>query len=328
VAKSNKDFKAKNESRTRKKSYKKVGGYQRFIISWDRGFMTRRAISHLRTVLEWLNYYELLKKYEIDHKRASGSYLWSFSFEDVRMFKQWLALSDEDRRKTGIMAKKTPGGSIILPPGVKMEVINPQLGTISEEDTDILQMITAGLNEPADVTTGSAKGTFASIKASRGPMSDRTSDEISTFDSFLKYDFWGSIFFLKSSISGFPATIKVKMATEFDDNGKPVFRQIKRKPEQLLEISYPVSESLDLDTRMKLLGVKHSSIMDSLGIPAEDAAKKLGYGAYQRARLRRATEEETMPKLQTQVDAEAAQEKKLETPKPTSKPSPKKPATE
>ena len=65
---------------------KKLGGYNRFIVAWDRGFLTRRALSYLRTVVEWLNHYETLKKYEIDHKKSCGAYAWTFVFEDVKAF--------------------------------------------------------------------------------------------------------------------------------------------------------------------------------------------------------------------------------------------------
>ena len=87
-----------------------VNGFSRFIIAWDRGILVRRGISYLRTVIEWLNYYENLKKYEIDHKKASGSFVWAIEMQDMKTFRTWLTLSDEERRKTGIAAKKTQIG--------------------------------------------------------------------------------------------------------------------------------------------------------------------------------------------------------------------------
>lgn len=36
--------------------YKKVGGFRRFIVSWDKSFMTKRNVSHLRTILEIYGY--------------------------------------------------------------------------------------------------------------------------------------------------------------------------------------------------------------------------------------------------------------------------------
>jgi hypothetical protein len=284
--------------------YKAIGGFKRFIVAWDRSFVTRRNISYLRTVLEWLNHYENLKKYEIDHKKSAGAYLWVITMADPKSFRTWLSLSDEERRKTGIMAKKTPGSTLILPPGLTLEAHNPKLPTISEGDTDILHMVTGGLNEPEDVSTGQSKGTFASVKASRGPMSDRTSDEIAYFDRFLKFDFYRAIFFLKSKVSSFPEKFLVKMAVDFDKKKEPVFKKIPRRPEFLIDISYPISEVIDSEARAKaFLGVKHGSLNDTLGIPNNEIAKKLGFGNYRKLRLIRETELDRYPELAPPVDS-------------------------
>ena len=296
-------------SRSRKKAFRSFGGYYRFMISWDRGFITRRAVSYLRTVLEWLNHYENLKKYEIDHKKAAGAYVWVFSFENPRDFKMWLTLTDEERAKTAIMQKKTPGGSLVLPPGMTCEAKNPNLTSIKEQDTDIMQMVTSGLNEPADVTTGTSKGTFASVKASRGPMSDRTSDEVADFDNFQKFDFWGSIFFLKSKIADFPSHFSVNESYSFDDKGEAIVKRKRKRPEQLLDISYPISETANFEGRAKgLLGVKHGPVSESIGVPASEVAKRMGLGGWARGRLRKATEDKNYPVLVYNVDAESLQE--------------------
>jgi len=259
--------------------------------------------------LEWLNHYENLKKFEIDHKKSSGSYLWIFTFEDPRAFKLWTSLSETDRKKTGIMAKKTPGGTLILPPGVKAEVKNPQLSNISGSDTDILEMVASGMNEPSDVMTGSANGTFASVKASRGPMSDRVSDEVAYFERFLRFDFWANIFFLRNKISDFPEFFSKKEAVAFDDKQEPVFKDVKRRPERLIDISFPISETIDMEARARaLLGVKHGNINASLGLPNAELAKRMGIGGYGRMRLRKATEDEYYPELIIEADAAAMDE--------------------
>jgi hypothetical protein len=76
-------------------------------------------------------------------------------------------------------------------------------------------MITAGLNEPEDIHMGQAKGTFASVKAFRGPMSDRIADEAAYFERFLRYDFWGATSYLKSVISEFPRQFSVVAVVDF-----------------------------------------------------------------------------------------------------------------
>jgi hypothetical protein len=327
TAKADKEFKAKLQSKSRKKVYQPFKGYYRFIVAWDKGFITRRAISYLRTTIQWLNHYEDLKKYEIDHKKSSGAYAWVFTFEDVVSFRLWLSLTDEERKKTAIMQKMKPGDRLFLPPGMKLEAKNPSLTAIREQDTDILQMVTSGLNEASDVTTGTPSGPFSSVKATRGPMSDRVSDEISYFSRFSKYDFWGSIFFLKSAIGKFPATFKVVEAVDYKVTSKsvkepgedfaeikyhsePVFEEVDRRPEELIDISFPNSETTDYEGRARaFIGVKHGPLAETLGFPNEDICKKLGGGNYRRLRLRKATEDRMFPKLVYNIDAESLQEK-------------------
>lgn len=317
VAKTHDDFKItyQTNSRSRAKVFEKLGGYYRFIVSWDKGFMTRRATSYLKTTIQWLNYYEMLKRYEIDHKKSIGSYVWVFTIESPKDFRLWLSMTDEQRAKTGIAAKKTPGASLVLPPGVTLECISPQLPSIKDEDTDIMGMAISGLNEAEDVTLGKSSSSFSSVKASRGPMSDRTSDEITYFDRFAKYDFWASIFFLKSAISDFPTSFKRREAIKFksrvskEKGPEAVFETVKRRPEQLIDISYPTSETIDFDARARgLLGVKHGPVSDTVGIPKEQVASHLGFGSYGRNRLRKATEDENYPDLIYTMDAEKLQE--------------------
>jgi hypothetical protein len=306
------DVKKQLASTSKKAAFKPFGGYYRFICSWDKGFMTRRAIGHLRTTLEWLNHYENLKKYEIDHKKAAGAYVWTVEIEDPRTFKLWLALSDEDRRNTGIMAKKTPGATLVLPPGCKLSATYPQLSNIKEEDTDILNLITAGLNEPEDISTGKSTGTFASVKASRGPYSDRVSDEIAYFEKFLKFDFWSFVFYVRSALTRFPKKFKVREAVDFDDKQEPKFETVLKSPELLTDITFPTSEVIDYEARAKgLLGTKHGPVSEQIGIANSEVARRMGFSGYGRMRLRKATEDEKYPELvyAQGVDAESVQEK-------------------
>ena len=302
------DRKLQIDSRPGTGKYRKFGGYNRFIVAWDKGFITKRAISYLVTTLEWLNHYENLKKYEIDHKKSSGAYLWLFKITDAKSFKLWLSLTDEERRKTGITEKKTPGGSLVIPPGMDVECKNPNLTAIKDQDTDIMHMATSGLNEPADITTGESKGTFASVKASRGPMSDRTSDEIASWDNFLKWDFWKGVFFLKSRISKFPKVFKERECVDFV-KGEPQFEMVEKFPEELIDISYPVSEVVDFESRAKaFLGVKHGPLAETMGMDNKSIAKRMGIGGYANTRRKKATEDDKYPELDYAVDSESLQE--------------------
>lgn len=300
------------KSMSSNKKFKKFGGFYKFIVSWDNGFVTQRAVSHLRTTLAWLNHYENLKKWEIDHKKSSGAYAWVVSFEDKQAFSLWLSLSDTERKKTGLMSKMTPGGRLFLPPGMSIEPKNPKLTPISDQDADILQMVVSGLNEDDSTLMGSLNSTYASAKASKGPASDRISDEIAFFDRFLKYDFWSAVFFLKSVLSGFPKTFSVREAVEFR-NKEAVFKKVPKKPEYLIDIQYPVSENIDLEQRARaLLGVKHSNVNATLGVPYKIMADKLGLSGYGRMRLKAATEEDKYPDLMIEadrmIDTESSQE--------------------
>jgi hypothetical protein len=298
-------------SKSNRRQYSPLGGFKRFIICMEKGYVTRRAVSYLRTTLRWLNHYENLKNYEIDHKKSSGAYLWVFSFEDVRAFKTWLTLSEDEKRKTGIGTKLTPGSRLVLPPGMTCEVRNPNLSAIKDQDTDILHMVSGGLNEPEDILTGASKGTFSSVKASRGPMSDRTSDEIAYFKRWFVNDFWGSVFFLKAAVGKMKPTFKSKEAVGFDDEQEPIFKNIPRKPERLIDVQFPTSESIDYEGRARaVMGVKHGPLGESIGISSSTMASMMGFNGYGRHRLRKATEDEKYPPLMyaAGVDAETLQE--------------------
>jgi hypothetical protein len=67
-----------------------------------------------------------------------------------------------------------------------------------------------------------------------------------------------------------------------------------------------------------LLGVKHGSVVDSLGIPRENVARRMGFGGYRRLRYRAAEEEMELPELISTEDDDSIQEKRLE-PKKTEK---------
>lgn len=307
----------------RKKSksgiWKKTNGYQSFIISWDKGLFTKRNVSSMRTTIEWANHYENLKRYEIDHKKSSGSYLWVFSFEDAKAFKNWLSMNAEDRAKTGIYQKKTPGGSLVLPPGMKCEVKNPQLPKISDSDTDIMHMITSGLNKPEDMVTGQSTGTYGSVKASRGPESDRNENRKAKFKMFLVHDFLKHIFRLKNCADpSFKLKRTVEEVIDFKD-GKEKFDKRDIPVWECVDVMFPVSEVNDIESRAKAyLGVKHGSLVDALGIPPSIIAEKLGFVGYKYLRMKEATEKKMYPELISTVDSDMLdtdQEKDIEKPK-------------
>jgi len=325
---SNKDvFK---QSKSSNKFYKDLGGFKRFVISWDKSFLTRRNISHIRTILEWLEYYEALKKYEIDHKKSAGAYLWVAKITDLKTFRFWLGLTDAERQATGLYDDKVPGGTLILPPGMDFQCYNPNLPRISDQDTDILRMVTAGLNKSEDMVTGQNTGSYASVKASRDPQSDRINDEKTYFERFLKFEFFRGLFFLMTYANALSKNYMVKEVTGYKEVKKTVTRENEegnkiteeiddmeevmesksRPPWWSLEISLPTSAFSNVESIVKaFLGVKHGSVIDTLGIPREEVARAIGFNNYRNLRLRKSTEDKTLPKTLSGVDQESEQEK-------------------
>jgi len=273
-----------------------VNNYYRFMIKWDRSFLTQRNVSHIKTTIEWVNYYEDLKRYEIDHKKSSGSYLWVVKMEDRRAFREWLNLSPEERKNTGIMEQKEPGGTMVLPPGLSLEVHNPNLNSISDQDTDVMQMVSSGLNKPQDMVLGDYSSTYASVKAAQGPQSDRVNDELAYFKRFLIYEFFRGLFYLKSVVDpSFAWKRKVEEAVDFS-NGQPRIEKVKKPVYKLIDIVFPVSNLEDTkNTADALLGANHGSVADVLGIPKSEIAKRLGFTNYPTLRKIHAAEEDFYP---------------------------------
>lgn len=290
--------------------YDKFNGYYRFMIHWNRGFMTRRNVSHIQSTIEWVNYYENLKKYEIDHKKSSGSYLWVIEMEDIQAFRRWMSMSEEERKKTGIMQPKEPGGTLVLPPGMKLTAQNPSLPNISDQDTDIMQMVSSGLQKPQDTMLGDYRSTYASVKASQGPQGDRINDELHYFKTFLIYSFWRPILYLRSiAKKDFAFERRVEETVDFN-NQEPVKKKVPKPVYKMIDVNLPTSRLEDVESIAKAyLGSKHGSVVDVLGIPRAEVAKRIGFNDYDRLRKQKATEDELYPETLHVDDQEAAQEK-------------------
>ena len=290
--------------------YRNFNGYKRFMVHWNKGYMVKRNVSHIKTTVQWVNYYEQLKKYEIDHKKSSGAYLWVITMENPQAFKHWLNMSEEQRKKTGIMQPKDPGGTLVLPPGMNLEVHNPKLNSISDQDNDIMQMVSSGLQKPQDTMLGDYKSTYASVKASQGPQGDRINDELHYFKMFQIYDFWRPILWLRSKAkSDFKYMRRIEEVTDFQ-NGEPKKEKVDKPCYKLVEIDLPVSRLEDIEaTATALLGSKHGSVVDTLGIDRKSVAKRLGFGGYEYHRMEKAKEDERLPETLSAMNQEQEQEK-------------------
>lgn len=291
-----------------KKAFKELGGYQTFMVQWDQGFVTTRNVGRAKVALEWVEHYDNIKKWELDHKKSSGAYLWAIKIIDRAAFRLWLSMTDEERNKTGLMAKKTPGGTIMLPPGFELTCINPKLASITNQDDDILKMVSAGLNTPEDVMTGSASGTtYSGTKMSRGPVSDRIQDQVADLERWMIHGFWRGSLWLFHKVTGANWKHKVERAYKFED-GEPKFKKKDVPLHETIEVCFPVSEMGDLEAKAKTyLGVKHGPLTQTLGVANRDVARRLGFQSYHNSRLDAATEEKMYPKLALTEAIEAAE---------------------
>jgi len=281
---------------------------QTFMLRWEQGAVTKRNIGRVRASMEWINHYINLKKWEMDHKKSSGSYLWHMEFEDVKAWKLWLALSEEQRLMTGLMQTKTPGMTVMTPPGMKLEVKNPQLSSITNQDNDILKMISAGLNVPEDMMTGSSSGiTYGGAKLSRGPIADRIKNDVVDLERWLINVFWQGSFYLHHLYSGANWTYKSRKAYKFD-GGKAKFKVVTQDAYRTIAVTWPLSEMSDLEgTTRAVLGVKHGPVTEQLGISCASVSRRLGYSDYYKERLDAETEKATFPELAISSVIESAQ---------------------
>ena len=169
---------------------------------------------------------------------------------------------------------------------------------------------------PSDVVTGSSKGTYASVKESRGPWGDRIVSAQQDFRNFLTYDFGKAVLFIHREVYGLKKVYMKKKAVGFDRNKKPIMKNRPQRINELVTVTLPVFSSSGYGELVKALcGVKHNGLNQGLGIANEPIAKKLGYANYEQLRLQTETENYHYPKLEQVTDQEQAQDNKLETKK-------------
>jgi hypothetical protein len=276
--------------------------YKTYMVSWRTGVREiRRAVSNLRTVFEPLEDYKEAKKWRFEYMKALCTYFIFYSFEDVKSWLRWAALSDEQKRATGLAQRLNPADRLFLPPGVEAKIQNPQIPSLSGQDEDLLKMISSGIRQPYDMLSGDLKGpTYASIKGSRTPYMDYISDLREMVRRFYRYDFWKGIFFIKSKFDSKFEYFSYKEVVGFKE-GKEDKKYVTYHPEDLVEMTFPQSSNEDIAANANaLLGSKRGSVSYHLGIAKEDISRKLGFNNFHRSLLKSATErlqypEEVLP---------------------------------
>lgn len=292
------------------KEFRGIGGYNRFVVEWDKSLITTRNLSHIASVLNYINYHESLKRLEIDFKKSVSTYVWAIEIEDPKVSKQFFTLSDEEKSKTGIMARKEAGATIVLPYGMKLKATNPNLPKLSGDDMDILALIQSGLNTTDDALFGTSSRNKSGLSETHGTQSDRTSDELAQWERFLRWGLWGNVLYLISQVDKrFKYVYKQKKVVDFKKK-KPVTRFVEMEAPYLVEFSFPTSQNQQFSDRVKgFMGVKHSNLAKTLGISYSTIAKELGFSSYDELRRKLAEEDEKYPELKIEEDIEAIQEK-------------------
>ena len=286
--KASKEVKAKTKGKLK---------YRTYIVSWHHGIREIiRTVSDLRTIFEPLEDYKEAKKWRFEYMKALCSYFIFYEFEDVKSWLRWLALTDEQKRSTGLGQPLRPADKLFLPPGVKGTIQNPQIPSLSGQDEDLLKMISSGMRQPYDMLSGDLKGpTYASVKGSRNPYLDYISDLRNTAEQFFVHDFWKAVFYIKACFDKSYSQYKIKEVVGFK-NKKEVSETVTYKPEQLIDAVFPQSSSVDVQSVANaMLGSKRGSLSYHLGISKEMIANRLGINNFYGALLKGATERANIP---------------------------------
>jgi hypothetical protein len=126
---------------------------------------------------------------------------------------------------------------------------------------------------------------------------------------FLKYNFWRPILWLRSKTKdNFKYIRRIEEVVDFK-NGEPQKEKVDVPCYKLVDIDLPMSRLEDIEaTATALLGSKHGSVVDTLGIDRKSVAKRLGFGSYVSHRMEKAKEDENLPETLSALNQEQAQE--------------------
>lgn len=280
---------------------KRSGGavrYSTFVMSWRNGVKEIiRNVSKLRTIFEPLEDYKQNKKWRSEYMKALTSYFIFYEFEDKMSWYRWQALSDEKKRETGLLQPLRPADRLLLPPGVKGTIQNPNLPKLSGDDEDLLKWMATAANTPYDIFASDSKGpTYASTKSSRPFYMDYINDWQGWTETFFVMDFFRFVFWVKSKLDKrFKFYYPQEVCVGFK-NKKPVFETKKIPAYKLISCNFPASQETALqDVANGVLGSKRGDLTWHLGISKKTEAQKLGIQNYEVELMKRAQEEKTYP---------------------------------
>jgi len=326
--------------------FEPVGGFRRFITEWEGPRLTSRSASNLRAALIWNNLYIMLKMLGINHKRAMSQFVFDVNFQDLASFDAYMSLTDEQMAKTGLLAPKEPGSTLLSPPGSKVSLLTANLPKMSGDDQDTLDMISSGLNTTRSQLLGTSEDTYAGIKIAKGNVSDRVKADQNDFRLFLTEDIFRPIFFLHTTLWGFLSKFKKyecvgytsdtsdeflsyyrikdeKIDLKKSEDNESVFeiwKYVEKNPWELISIVLPnFSYGMEESEVTALLGSKPGGAAETLGMSLSSVAEKMGIRDYHTERLKYSTEKMKYPKtvmqqLPLNTTMEQRQEQLIEPP--------------
>lgn len=264
--------------------FKNIGGFRRFIIHWKNitGIPEyKRDVSALSTTLESINLFWSLLKVQIDTKKAQCKYVNIITFSDSPQgriaYGLWSIMTDDEKKTSGIKAGYTPGSTVILMPGMNMDIKSPQLARLSGENQDILNIAGAGARSPQDLFQGNiGDATYSSLRISRSPLQMEIETLQHKLKNFLKYEFLRSVFYVGSKVGDFPAYFFKDIVTDVKQ-GVGEIDKIKVEPCELVNVTFP---HIVFDERFEgkvnaYLGSKHAGL-SGIGISDSRIAEEMG----------------------------------------------------
>jgi len=273
--------------------------YRQYILSWRHGVKEiLRNVSKLRTIFEPLEDFKQNKRWRSDYMKALTSYFIFYEFTDKMSWYRWQSLTPEKKRETGLLQTLRPGDRLLLPPGIKGTIQNPNLPKLSGDDEDLLKWMATAANTPYDIFASDSKGpTYASTKSSRPFYMDYINDWQGFTETFFIMDFFRFAFWVKSKLDKrFKYLYPIEVCTGWN-NREAKFETKKIPAYKLISCNFPASQEINLgDVANGVLGSKRGDLTWHLGISKEAQAEKLGIQNYKKQLMKRAEEEKMYPK--------------------------------
>lgn len=301
--------------------YKALNGYYRFVIHWNNmnGVdEAKRDTSYLRAVIKYVNFYQQAILWSMDYRKSLASWSQEVKFSDdaygQKAYRLWMKMTAEEKAATGLTKPPSPGDRVFSMPGMTVTTISNNQGKAgSGESLDLRNMLVSGMDAPSDVITSDlSQGNRSSNQQTRSPYADTAESLQVKFERLFKYGLWAHIFKIKSLMDeSFREDIKVDVPVDFEEkkekakiDGMPEetvmkvkTQKRKRKAFHFIDVTFPVLNIQDMEGLSSgLLGSKHGSVIESLGVPPSRVAERMGFKGYRKLRLQNALEEEQYPK--------------------------------